>query len=69
MNRTEEELEAYEKAHKLAGYVMVEWPESQRIMEHPLAIFELDYDVYGPSAYWCPVEVWNKYKDGYYEEE
>ena len=58
-----------EKEMEERGFIMIEWPESQRIMEHPLAIFEWDCDTYGSSAYWCPTEVWNEYKDSYYEEE
>ncbi len=50
------------------GYILIEWPESQRIMEHPRAVFEMDCDTYGPSAYWVPKEVWEEYKDSYYEE-
>jgi hypothetical protein len=69
MSWTEEKLEAYEKAHKLAGYVMVEWPESQRIMDHPLAKLEFDTDLYGSCAYWCPADVWDKYCNSYYYEE
>ena len=52
------------------NYILIEWPDSQRIMEHPLA--ELEYDTDGPHispAYWCPPEVWNEYKDSYYEGE
>ena len=68
-NWTAEELEEYEIGWRDRGYIMIAWPERQRILEHPRAIFEMDCDVYGAAAYWCPTEVWNEYKDSYYEEE
>ena len=68
-NWTEKELEEYEEHWRSKGYLMIMWPESQRIMEHPLCFFESACDVYGSSAYWCPVEVWEEYKNSYYEEE
>ncbi|MEL0014469.1 MAG: hypothetical protein VW715_04605 [Rhodospirillales bacterium] len=52
------------------GYILIEWPESQRIMEHPRTV--LEYDTDGPHispAYWCPKEVWEEYKNSYYEED
>lgn len=49
--------------------VLIQWPESQRIMEHPRAVLELDVDTYSPCAYWVPANVWERYKDGYYECE
>tara|TARA_X000001036_G_scaffold313479_1_gene292030 strand:- start:378 stop:563 length:186 start_codon:yes stop_codon:yes gene_type:complete len=52
------------------GYILIEWPESQRIMEHPFA--QLEYETDGPHispAYWVPKEVWEEYKGSYYEEE
>ena len=39
------------------------WPESQRIMDHPDA--ELDYE--DTQAYWISPEVWEEYRDTYYE--
>ena len=57
------------KEERPDGYIIVYWPESQRIMEHPRAEFENDCDTYGDSAYWVPKEVWEEYKDSYYEEE
>ena len=51
--------------------ILIEWPDSQRIMGHPDA--ELDNsDIYGGElcpAYWVSPEVWEQYKDTYYEEE
>ena len=44
--------------------ILIDWPESQRIMEHPEAELDLDSD----SAYWVPEKVWEEYKDKYYEE-
>lgn len=58
------------KMMKERGFIMIEWPESQRIMAHPMVC--LEYETDGPHispAYWCPTEVWNEYKDSYYEEE
>jgi hypothetical protein len=51
------------------GYILIEWPDSQRIMGHPKAECELNCDRLGISAYWVPKEVWEEYKDSYYEEE
>ena len=64
---TEKELEEYEEHWRSKGYIMIAWPESQRITEHPLAILEMDCDTYGSCAYWCPTNIWNEYKDSYYE--
>ena len=48
------------------GMVMILWPESQRIMEHPEAFLVLDRD---SCTYVVPIEVWEKYRFTYYEEE
>jgi len=47
------------------GMVMILWPESQRIMEHPEAFLVLDRD---SCTYVVPIEVWEKYRFTYYEE-
>ena len=45
--------------------ILILWPESQRIMEHPEAKLAYNTD----SGYWIPSNVWEQYKDSYYEEE
>ncbi len=51
------------------GLLMITWPFSQKIMEHPLCIFEYDCDTYGSAAYWVPKDIWEQYKgDGKYYE-
>lgn len=47
------------------GKILILWPESQRIMEHPEA--ELDLTIPDePSAYWVPPQVWGLYQHTYY---
>ena len=53
--------------------VLVGWPESQRIMEHPHAVLvdrltPNDKKGSEQSTYIVPVNVWNQYKDSYYEK-
>ena len=51
--------------------LLVKWPESQRIMEHPeaMAVDGDGHDVEPLRAYIVPPEVWEKYKDSYYGTE
>ena len=44
--------------------LLIEWPNSQRIMEHPEARPVDDDD--NPNCYIIPWEIWNKYKNTYY---
>ena len=62
----EKEQEMFER-----GLLMITWPFSQKIMEHPLCIFEYDCGTYGSAAYWVPTDIWEQYKgDGkYYDPE
>ena len=46
--------------------IKIEWPESQRIMEHPDA--QLVEDPCTSCTYMIPESVWNEYKDRYYGE-
>ena len=68
-NWTKKDLEEYEREWKDCGYIMITWPDSQRIKQHPYAELEYDVDLYGSCAYWCPREVWEKYSNSYYEGE
>jgi hypothetical protein len=42
----------------------IQWPESQRIMEHPEAALVLG--AVETSTYMIPKDVWEQYKDSYY---
>lgn len=42
---------------------IIQWPESQRIMEHPEAALALGE---ASGAYMIPEDIWEKYKDSYY---
>ena len=42
---------------------IIQWPESQRIMEHPEATLALGE---ANGAYMIPEDIWEKYKDSYY---
>ena len=53
------------KGFRADNKILIMWPESQRIMEHPDAELATGFQ----SAYWVPAEVWEQYKDTYYEEE
>jgi len=46
-------------------FLLIEWPESQRIMSHPEAKLIDDEDK--PNCYIIPPEVWEKYKNTYYD--
>lgn len=48
------------------GKILIQWPESQRIMMHPDAELEMSG---GSSAYWIQPSVWEQYKNTYYEDE
>ena len=41
---------------------IIQWPESQRIMEHPEAALALGE---ANGAYMIPEDIWEKYKDSY----
>ena len=47
-------------------YILVQWPESQYLMEHPkfhecLLIQDIDgHDEVGSSAYMCPEDLYNE---------
>ena len=47
--------------------IIIRWPDSQRIMEHPKAR-AVDDDDY-PNSYCIPNDIWEKYKYSYYEAD
>ena len=47
--------------------LLIKWPDSQRIMEHPDAR-AIDDDDY-PNSYIVSAEIWEKYKNSYYEAD
>lgn len=49
-------------------YVRIEWPDSQKIMEHPKARLILEDGEPG-STYVVPEDVWETYKDTYYDPD
>lgn len=53
------------KGFRADNKILIMWPESQRIMDHPDA--ELDYE--DTQAYWISPEVWEEYRDTYYEPD
>ena len=53
------------KGFRADNKILIMWPESQRIMGHPDAELDSEHD----CAYWISPEVWEEYRDKYYEEE
>jgi hypothetical protein len=56
--------------YKPKVYLLIEWPESKRVMNHPEAKFLEDYDdssfSIGGRDCIIPVEIWEKYKNSEY---
>tara|TARA_Y100000361_G_scaffold153897_1_gene177145 strand:- start:1457 stop:1639 length:183 start_codon:yes stop_codon:yes gene_type:complete len=53
------------KGFRADNKILIMWPESQRIMGHPDA--DLDSDL--TQACWISPEVWEEYRDSYYEPD
>ena len=53
------------KGFRADNKILIMWPESQRIMGHPDAEADLDHT----QAYWISPEVWEEYRDSYYESD
>lgn len=55
-------------------YLLIEWPESNRVMGHPEAKFLDDFSesasnfILGGRDYLVPPEIWEQYKDSEYKE-
>ena len=60
--------------YKPKVYLLIEWPESNRVMRHPEAIFLDDFsesasnDILGGRNCLIPPEIWDEYKDSEYIE-
>ena len=45
-------------------FVLIEWPFSKKIMNHPEAKLVMDNN--NPKSFIIPISIWNKYKDSSY---
>lgn len=50
-------------------YLLITWPESQRIMNHPEAKLIDDNDNREPNCYIVPPKIWEQYKNTYYKDK
>jgi hypothetical protein len=50
-------------------YLLIKWPESQRIMTHPQALHVSTSLNNDEPSYIIPPEIWERYKNSYYNFE
>ena len=59
--------------YKPRVYLLIQWPESKRVINHPEAKFlDIDYDTsinIGGRDCIIPTEIWEQYKDSEYIDE